>query len=1185
LATGLGLFSALFILIYQPGSANSVVRNQDGIGGAPRAGIAMTSKGLPHLPGEVLVKFKKGMKQLEKKQYHDEADAEVLSEINELEIVHVKSKKGESTEALIERYKKNPFVEFAEPNGIFHTMRVPNDPRLPELWGMNNTGQTGGAFGVDIKAEAAWDLQIGNRNVIVADLDTGVDVNHPDLAANVWTNPGEVFSNGIDDDRNGFVDDVHGWNFVSNNNNILDNNGHGTHTTGTMAAVGNNGIGVVGVAWQAQIMPVKVLDNTGSGSFSAIANGILYASRMGAKVANMSFGCEGPSSCFSQTIENAINVAAQRGMLIVAAAGNTGANNNSTTSYPCTSTSPNVICVAATDQNDRKPAFSNFGSSTVDLGAPGVNILSTVPTGSCEVCAPSGYRLLSGTSMATPHVTGAAALLFARFQNLTTDQVKSLLLNNVDRIPSLSGITVTGGRLNVVRALQDTTTPTAPSNLAATPVGSNQVNLAWAASTDDVGVTGYQLERCPGAGCSNFIQISSPSQTSFIDTGLSGNVRYSYRVRALDGAGNLSAYSNVASATTPTQNQPPGAGTLTPANVLTSPGTAQRFTATYSDPDGFQNISDATLYIVGGGHNQWAHYSPSTNSFSLTGAAGGCTPGQAATLSTSFLTLNCSGSSASGSGTALTVNFSFTPQTSFSGVQYQTVLLVFDQTGQSIGKQAGSWNVNRVPSPNTLTPSNVTTAPGTAQSFTATYSDPDGFQNLNDASLYIAGGGNNQWAHYSPGTNSFTLTGAAGSCAPGQATTLSTLFLTLNCSGSSASGSGTALTVTFSFTPQAASSGTQYEMVPLVFDQTGQSVGKQLGSWTIPIRLQLVANGLTAPLGISHAGDGSGRLFVVEQRGTIQVLKNGVIGGTPFLDIRDRVTSGGETGLLGVAFHPNFSQNRRLYVNYTSPTNGLHTVISEFTVAGNPDQVPNSSERILLTIPQPFENHNGGNIVFGPDGFLYIGMGDGGSANDPLGNGQNLATPLGKMLRIDVDQRTGGRQYGIPPDNPFINTPGAAQEIWAYGFRNPWRFSFDPAAGLLYAGDVGQSAREEIDVVRKGLNYGWRLMEGTICTPGINPNCNKTGLELPIIDYDRSQGTTVIGGFVYRGSVLPGLVGNYIYGDFGNGRIWTLRYNGTSVSNQRVLLESGRNVSSFGVDEQRELYIVDYGGAVLKMVP
>lgn len=352
----------------------------------------------------------------------------------------------------------------------------------------------------------------------------------------------------------------------------------------------------------------------------------------------------------------------------------------------------------------------------------------------------------------------------------------------------------------------------------------------------------------------------------------------------------------------------------------------------------------------------------------------------------------------------------------------------------------------------------------------------------------------------------------------------------------------------------------------------------------VSVRLQSFAKRFVAPVGLTHAGDGSGRLFVVEQAGVVRIIQEGRVRDVPFLDIRDRIVSGGEKGLLGLAFHPKFIENRRLYLNYTDKAGGLRTVISAWRTDAAARRVAPESEQVLLAIRQPYSNHNGGQIAFGPDGKLYIGMGDGGSANDPHDNAQNLARLLGKMLRIDVDA-PGAAPYGIPPDNPFIETPGAAPEIWAYGLRNPWRFSFDHATGLLYAGDVGQGAREEIDVIRRGENLGWRRMEGMLCTPGVRNDCDRRGTTLPILDYSRSEGSVVIGGYVYRGRAIPALVGHYVYGDFGNGKIWTLRYDGTTVRERHLLMATGRNISAFGEDEAGELYVVDYGGEILKIVP
>ena len=341
------------------------------------------------------------------------------------------------------------------------------------------------------------------------------------------------------------------------------------------------------------------------------------------------------------------------------------------------------------------------------------------------------------------------------------------------------------------------------------------------------------------------------------------------------------------------------------------------------------------------------------------------------------------------------------------------------------------------------------------------------------------------------------------------------------------------------------------------------------------------------PVGIYDAADGSGRLFVVEQRGAIYVFQNQreVTATAVFLDIRDRVNSAGsEEGLLGLAFHPDFESNGFFYVDYTA-ANPRRTVIARFSVVtGNPNRADEASEFVLLEVLQPYSNHNGGQLAFALDGFLYISFGDGGSAGDPQGNGQNRATLLGKILRIDVDRTSEGLNYGIPSDNPYVgNALGFREEIYAYGFRNPWRFSFDPENQWLWAADVGQDRIEEIDIVSKGMNYGWNIMEGNLC---YNPasGCNQTGLTMPIWTYNHSLGYSVTGGFVYHGSELPELVGSYIYGDFGSGRIWALQYNGVDAPVNTELLDSSLNISSFGVDEQNELYICDYSGRIYKLV-
>lgn len=341
----------------------------------------------------------------------------------------------------------------------------------------------------------------------------------------------------------------------------------------------------------------------------------------------------------------------------------------------------------------------------------------------------------------------------------------------------------------------------------------------------------------------------------------------------------------------------------------------------------------------------------------------------------------------------------------------------------------------------------------------------------------------------------------------------------------------------------------------------------------------------SSPIGIYNAGDSSNRLFVIEQQGIIKVFENTKNATTAnvFLDISDRVINSGELGLLGLAFHPNFTNNGYFYVYYTAD-NPLRSIFSRFTVStSNPNEANVTSEFILLQVLQPFQNHNGGQIAFGPDNYLYIALGDGGDAGDPLGNAQNRSTLLGSILRIDVDSASEGLNYSIPSDNPFVdNAQGYREEIFAYGLRNPWRFSFDPLTGWLWAADVGQNRIEEIDIIEKGKNYGWNIMEGSLCYSP-STGCNQTGLELPIWEYNHSLGFSVTGGFVYRGLRLNELKGAYIYGDYGSGRIWALWYNGTSEPVNVELVDTALSIPSFGVDEMGEIYICSFDGKIYQL--
>ena len=354
-------------------------------------------------------------------------------------------------------------------------------------------------------------------------------------------------------------------------------------------------------------------------------------------------------------------------------------------------------------------------------------------------------------------------------------------------------------------------------------------------------------------------------------------------------------------------------------------------------------------------------------------------------------------------------------------------------------------------------------------------------------------------------------------------------------------------------------------------------------SGPLVLTLTPVLSGLNSPVDLQNAADGSGRLFVVEQQGQIRIVSNNSLVPTPFLDITSLVDFGGEKGLLGLAFHPAYSQNRRFFVNYDRVVSGqMQTVIAEFqTSASNPNQADPNSQRILFTVNQPFPNHKGGQLAFGPDGFLYIGLGDGGSAGDPLGNAQNRQVLLGKMLRIDVDHTSPGLQYAIPSDNPFLNGVDRG-EVWAYGLRNPWRFSFDVPSGRLFVADVGQDKFEEIDILQKGGNFGWNIMEGLHCFKP-SSGCNMTGLILPITEYDHSQGDAVIGGYVYRGAAIPRLSGTYLFSDFESGTIWGLTENSTGQWTRSQLIAGGRNISSFGRDEAGELYVLDYSGSLLRI--
>lgn len=343
----------------------------------------------------------------------------------------------------------------------------------------------------------------------------------------------------------------------------------------------------------------------------------------------------------------------------------------------------------------------------------------------------------------------------------------------------------------------------------------------------------------------------------------------------------------------------------------------------------------------------------------------------------------------------------------------------------------------------------------------------------------------------------------------------------------------------------------------------------------------------TRPVDFQFAPDGSNRIYVVEQQGIIYSFENtsAVKEKIKFLDITDRVNdTGNEEGLLGLAFHPDFANNGYFFLDYTA-ANPRRTVIARYNIdKQNPSQALSSSEEIFLEIPQPFSNHNGGQIAFGPDGYLYIAMGDGGSAGDPENHAQNLHTLLGTILRIDVNQPSQNTKYSIPQTNPFAgNNSGYREEIFAYGLRNPWRFSFDPLTKWIWAGDVGQNKYEEIDIIISGGNYGWNLREGF--HPYLSGSVPDSVQFIdPIYEYDHSVGQSITGGFVYRGSQFPELIGKYIYADYVQGQIWALQYLGEKRVQNQLVLDSHLNISSFGIDQQGELYLCSFDSYIYKFM-
>jgi len=512
--------------------------------------LSETDKG-KYVQGELLVKFKSGTAKASAQKAHQIAGATVIQRLNIVpNVEHVRLSKGLSVKDAITQYMSNSDVEYAEPNYIrkaASTEVIPNDLYFRDQWALRNTGQYAyGTAGADIKATEAWRVSTGSYDttITIAVLDTGVDYNHTDLALNMWRNLSECNGvSGVDDDHNGFIDDCAGWNFVTcesfeafedrwdksftcsqvstESNDPMDYYGHGTHVAGIIGAVGNNQTGVAGVMWRTHILPVRVFNQFGQGTDTDVTRGIDYAVKMGAKVINASWGAYGESL----TLYNAISAANSHGVLFVAAAGNYSNNNDLTPYYPASYSFGNIISVAATDQNDLRVPFSNFGYTSVDVAAPGTYIISTVPT-----WMDNGYGYLeqdSGTSMAAPHVTGLAGLLYSYYYNFNSDQIRNMILSYVDILPSLDGWIATKGRINAFRSMSALWEP---FDLTLNQVSAYQVNLSW---TDiATAESNYLVERKEEGGAYVLVATLGQNANAYPDnSNFKDGTKYYYRLR------------------------------------------------------------------------------------------------------------------------------------------------------------------------------------------------------------------------------------------------------------------------------------------------------------------------------------------------------------------------------------------------------------------------------------------------------------------------------------------------------------------------------------------------------------------------------------------------------------------------------------------------------------------------------
>jgi len=509
----------------------------------PTSVFSQETKRLEYVPGELLVKFRSGVSRHLARATHRSFGSRPIKRFRRINVDHIKIPEDWSVEEAVAIYRLDPDVEYVEPNYIRRAFLTPDDPDFDKQWGLHNTGQevdgTSGTRDADIDAPEAWETQTGSNSVVIAVIDTGADLDHEDLSHNIWCNSDEIPDNGIDDDENGYIDDIRGWDFFNDDNDPDDDNSqdesyHGTHVSGIIAAKGDNGVGITGVCWSSSIMPLKMLDANGNGYVADGIEAINYAIDKGARIINVSLGGTDPSQSEYEAIESARD----EGLLFVAAAGNDGTDNDSDPVYPASYDLDNIVAVAASDFNDNLTSWSNYGSTSVDVAAPGVDIYSTK--------ADNSYQYQSGSSMAAPFVSGLAALIWAADQSLTYTQIKDRILNGVDTGLNLEGKILTGGRINAKNSIVNAPSP--PTILAVISVSISKIYLILI--DNSYGETGFKIERKTGSE-GTYIQIATvdANVTSYIDTGLSGGTTYYYRVMAYNSSGN-SSYSNEASDTT-----------------------------------------------------------------------------------------------------------------------------------------------------------------------------------------------------------------------------------------------------------------------------------------------------------------------------------------------------------------------------------------------------------------------------------------------------------------------------------------------------------------------------------------------------------------------------------------------------------------------------------------------------------